>query len=45
VKDHLSVIFGRLDASTRAQAVARAMLLGLIDLAPGAAALRRPATS
>jgi len=48
VKDHLSVIFGRLDASTRAQAVARAMTLGLIDLKPAglaadrATVLRRP---
>ena len=33
VKDHLAVIYGRLDASTRAEAVGRAAALGLIDLA------------
>jgi DNA-binding NarL/FixJ family response regulator len=32
VKDHLAVVYGRLDASTRAEAVARAAALGLIDL-------------
>ena len=32
VKDHLAVIYGRLDASTRAGAVARAAALNLIDL-------------
>lgn len=32
VKDHLSVIFGRLDASTRAEAVARAMKLGVLSV-------------
>jgi DNA-binding NarL/FixJ family response regulator len=31
VKDHLSAIFGRLDASTRAEAVARAMSLGVLS--------------
>jgi DNA-binding NarL/FixJ family response regulator len=31
VKDHLAVVYGRLDASTRAEAVARAAALGLID--------------
>ena len=36
VKDHLAVIYARLDASTRAQAVARAGTLGLIDFSrPG----------
>lgn len=32
VKDHLAVIYGRLDASTRAEAVAKAAALNLIDL-------------
>jgi two-component system, NarL family, nitrate/nitrite response regulator NarL len=32
VKDHLAVIYGRLDASTRAEAVARAAALNLIVL-------------
>jgi DNA-binding NarL/FixJ family response regulator len=36
VKDHLSVIFGRLDASTRAEAVARAMALGVLAVEAGA---------
>jgi len=31
VKDHLAVLYGRLDASTRAEAVARAAALGLLD--------------
>lgn len=31
VKDHLAVVYGRLDASTRAQAVARAAALGLLE--------------
>jgi DNA-binding NarL/FixJ family response regulator len=31
VKDHLVVIYGRLDAATRAEAVAHAAALGLID--------------
>lgn len=31
VKDHLAVIYGRLDAATRAEAVARAAALGLLD--------------
>lgn len=39
VKDHLSVLYGRLDAGTRAEAVARAAALGLLDPAePGGAA-------
>lgn len=33
VKDHLAVLYGRLDAGTRAEAVARAAALGLLDLA------------
>ncbi|MBL8326276.1 MAG: response regulator transcription factor [Rubrivivax sp.] len=33
VKDHLTVLYGRLDAGTRAEAVARAVALGLLDLA------------
>jgi DNA-binding NarL/FixJ family response regulator len=31
VKDHLAVVYGRLDASTRAEAVARAAALGLLE--------------
>jgi len=34
VKDHLAVLYGRLDAGTRAEAVARAAALGLLDPAP-----------
>lgn len=32
VKDHLTVLYGRLDAGTRAEAVARAAALGLLDV-------------
>jgi two-component system, NarL family, nitrate/nitrite response regulator NarL len=47
VKDHLAVIFARLEASTRAEAVARAAALGLLPVMPslpsgrGALAARR----
>ncbi len=34
VKDHLAVIYGRLDASTRAEAVARAAALNLFEFRP-----------
>lgn len=34
VKDHLAVIYGRLDAGTRAEAVARAAALGLLEPLP-----------